>query len=89
MLTVLQDEARAWLTQAGPDFIEVCGLASLDPGWLKSRVHGLRQSDWRAVSAPAISSRDYPKPKGEAASSDLDEDKNLQPKDIDAMSPYS
>lgn len=67
----IQDEARIWLTERGPDFTEVCGLAAIDPVRLASAVGSLQAANWRAkacIKTPSI----YPDPSASGQTKDLD-----------------
>jgi hypothetical protein len=52
----IQDEARTWLGNGGPDFTEVCGLAAIDPARLTRVVGNLQAANWQANSCLGASS---------------------------------
>ncbi len=41
-----RDDARAWLSEGGEDYLEVCHLAGLDPARLETHIRGLQKIGW-------------------------------------------
>ena len=41
-----RERARNWLLAGGQDFVEVCHLANLDPGYVRRRVLPIQERGW-------------------------------------------